>query len=210
MNSVLVRWVFLPLFVLAVGYSLVGIFSFKSMYHSANTPKAEFLLSGNAESQTNFIIFTTYSCGFCKELYPVIKELKEVRKDIRFITHPIGFYEGETRRLVGVSIAAGLQGKFSEMHEALMEYPLSEEEQTISEDFINETAALYGMDIEKFSEDRASANVQKIIDKANSALDNAGITSVPSFMINDKIYVVTNDSLPELKDLLDIVTQAEK
>ena len=138
-----------------------------------------------------------------------MKELREVRKDIQFITHPIGFYEGETRRLVEVSIAAGLQGKFSEMHEALMEHPLPEEEQTISEDFINETASLYGMDIEKFSKDRASAKVQKIIDKANRALDNAGITSVPSFMINDKIYVVTNESLPELKDLLDIVTQAE-
>lgn len=181
------------------------------MYHSVNKPKAEFLASGNATSNINFIIFTTYSCGYCKDLYPVIKELKEVRKDIQFITHPIGFSNGETRRLVEVSIAAGLQGKFSEMHEALMEYPLpKEEDATISEDFINETASLYGMDIEKFSEDRASASVQKIIDKANSALSNAGITSVPSFIINDKIYVVSNESLPELKDLLDIITQAEE
>ena len=39
-------------------------------------------------------------------------------------------------------MAAGLQGKFKEMHEAILEYP----EMSVPDSFIEETAALYGID----------------------------------------------------------------
>ena len=211
MVSKIIKWVLLASFIFAAGYSLFGVVHFKWMYHSVNKPAAEFLISGNKSSNLNFIIFSTYPCGYCKDLYPVLEELKEVRKDIRFTTHPIGFSDGETKRLTQVALAAGLQGKFWEMHEALMEHPLpADQKDQITEDFIYETASLYGLDMDQFAMDRSSKSVEKIIQKANKSLSHVGLQSVPGFMINNQIYVVNGETIPSLKDLLELIKNAER
>ncbi len=206
MTSRIVKWFFITLFVIAAGYSVFGIVHFKYMYAGINTAKAEFLKTGNPKANTTVALFTTYPCGHCKELYQTIKELKEVRKDIKFITHPISFKDGETDRLSRVAIAAGLQGRFWEMHAALMEHPNF----VVTDVFIEETASIYGIDLNQFTKDRSSKETEKILNKANKALFNAGLKAVPSLIINNKIYIMNDKTLPTLKDILELIAQIEK
>lgn len=206
--------IIIVLLIIAASYSLFGIVHFKWMYHKINTPAAEFQISGNQNSNVTLIEFLNYKCGYCKKIEPVIQELLKIRKDIRYIARPVSFIiESETddtkplaENLTKISFAAGFQGKFWEMHRAFLEYP----ELEIPSDFIKETAEIYGLDYDLLIKDSQSNKIQELIDENRSALDHAGLSSVPSFMINNQIYVITDENLPDLKQLLDMVSTAEQ
>lgn len=206
MISRIIYYILAFIVIVAAGFTLFGVGHFKWMYHSVQNPKADFLVSGDTYSKNTLIIFTAYPCGYCKELDPVFRELQDIRKDWRFIVRPIAFGEGEMRRLASVALAMGEEGYFEEMHRALMEYPEFE----IPDEFIYETAELYGVNQTRLEELKASKKVQKYIDNNNTALQHIGAKVVPSFMVGKTIHVVDNESLPTLKDMLRIIEQSEK
>ena len=125
----------------------------------------------------------------------MIKEILEVRKDIRYVIRPVIFGIEGDEKSTKLAIAAGLQGKFSEMHDAFLEYP----KQKIPDDFIKETASLYGIDYDLLIKDSEGKEVQKIMKDNLKAFEHSGLYSVPSFMIKDKFYIVTDENLPDLK-----------
>lgn len=213
------------LLVITAGYSLYGIGHFKWMYHRVDHPKADFQISGNLQSDLTLIEFINYNCGYCRQLNPVVKELLEVRKDIRYITRPVSFKifeqegeqeentEGEQQqpkeiedKITKMIFAAGLQGKFWELHDAILGHPDLE----IPDGFIQETATLYGLDYDQMAKDAEDKKVQKIMDENLAVFDHIGLYSVPSFMMNGKIYSITDENLPDLKKLLDFIVSAEK
>ncbi|HPF78032.1 MAG TPA: DsbA family protein [Alphaproteobacteria bacterium] len=207
------------LLVVAAGYSLFGIGHFKWMYYRATHPKADFTVKGDQQSDQILIEFLNYNCGYCKQINPTVKELLDVRKDIKYIARPVSFklfiqdetdpegekkpYEDKTTKIV---FAAGLQGKFWEMHDAVLEYP----ETDIPDSFFEETANLYGIDYDQLIKDSKSDKVEKIIDENVDVFNHIALYSVPTFMMNGNIYAVRNEKLPELKELLDFVSSAEK
>lgn len=198
--------IIVALLILALGYDLYYLGQFKWMYHNVQNPKAEFLVSGDVSSDITFVEFVNYGCSYCKKLHPTIKELQQVRKDIRYIARPVAFEGYDKEKITYIAIAAGMQGKFNEMHEAFLEYP----EDAILDNFIEETALLYGIDYDRLIKDSKGKEVSKILDNNLSALESAGITSVPSLMIENKIYIATDSGLPDLKQLLNIVADIKK
>lgn len=207
MISRIIYYVLAFIVIVAAGFTLFGIGHFKWMYHSVQNPKADFLISGDTHSNSTLVLFTAYPCGYCKDLDSTLNELRDIRKDWRFIVRPVSFgVEGEMRRLASVAFAMGEEGRFKEMHSALMEYP----ELEVPDDFIYETAALYGVDQARLDELKVSKKVQKYLNNNDAALEHIGVSSVPSFMIGKTVHVVDTESLPTLKDLLNIIEQSEK
>lgn len=202
--SIFYRIVVVLLAVAAI-YSLYGIVHFKWISHKVQFPSAEFLVAGDKQSQTTFVEFTYYECEYCKKVSALSEEALKVRKDLRYVVRPIVFGgENETGdKLVKIAIAAGLQDKFWDMHKAFIEYPEAE----IPDDFIEETALLYGLDYDKLIKDSEGKRVQEIADSNLSAMEFSGVPSVPSFYINNKTYVVSEDE-PNLKDLLTVISTA--
>ena len=206
------------LLILAAGYTLYGIGHFKWMYHRVHNPKAQFQIAGNTQAELTLVEFTNYYCGFCKVLAPVYREVVQIRKDIRFITRPIKFSfpateeteDGQTEPFedtyTAMVIAAGLQGKFWEMHAAVLEYPSVE----IPDDFFEETATIYDIDYDQMVADSQSKEVQEIIKENYSAFEHTGITSVPAFMFNGQIFIITEQEQIDLKTILNMITEAEK
>lgn len=207
------------LLIVAAGYSLFGIGHFKWMYYRVVHPKADFIVKGNQESDQVLVEFVNYNCGYCKQINPTVKELLDVRKDIKYIVRPVSFKlftidennpEGEGKpvedKTTKIVFAAGLQGKFWEMHDAVLEYP----EMEIPDSFFEETANLYGIDYDQLIKDSNSDKVKKLIDENIDVFNHVGLYSVPTFMMNENIYAVRNEKLPELKELLDFVSSAEK
>ncbi len=194
-------------------YSLYGIIHFKWMYHSVENPKADFLILENqkdTESQAQprvvMVEYLNYGCIYCKEMHLMIKELLTLRDDITYIARPIVFGDEAMIRLNNIVLAAGLQDKFWEMHNAILEYPEIE----VPDSFIEETANLFGLDYEQLIKDAASEEIIKIADNNMASMTHAGIDSVPSFVINGDIYLVADENLPQLKDLLEIITTSSK
>jgi protein-disulfide isomerase len=187
---------------LAAAYTLFGLGVYKWMHHSVKNPKAEFLVSGNLDGDLTLIEFMNHGCGYCKDIYPVISELKEVRKDLRFVVYPILLNNEDMDKPTRLSIAAGLQGKFEEMNQAFLEYPETE----VPDDFVEETANLYGLNYEQLVMDARGEKVEEILEDNFGAIEGANIYSVPSFMFKNKIYVVTENNLPDLKQMLEFVS----
>jgi len=195
------------IFIALIGlYSLIGIGNFKWMHHNLVSPRADFQITGDVTSDLVVVEFLNYSCTFCKELHPTIKELLELRKDIKYIVRPVAFGDEEMTRTNDLVLAAGLQDKFWEMHNAVLEYPEIE----VPVSFIEETAGLFGLDFDQMVQDSTDDIVQKIAENNNNALDQARINSVPSFIVGGDVHLVTDENLPDLKDLLDMINQSQK
>ena len=192
---------------LAALYTVYGIGHFKWMNHYVVTPKADFLVNGNKDSKETVVEFTYYQCGWCKETSLVMEEVLKLRKDLRHVVRPVVFggESEETDKLTKIALAAGLQGKFWEIHQAFIEYP----ELEIPEDFIEETALLYGIDYNQLIEDSNGKEVAKIAKSNLVALEHTGMVSVPSFAINNKTYAI-DEKAPDLKFLLSLIAQAEQ
>lgn len=194
----------LILIALAGLYSLYGIIHFKWMYYSVENPKADFLILENQEEGEDKIIiveYLNYGCRYCKEMHPTIKALLTLRKNITYIARPIVFGDEATIRLNNIVLAAGLQDKFWEMHDAILEYPEIE----VPDSFIQETANLYGLDYEQLIKDSQSKEITTIAENNMTSMTHAGIDSVPSFVINRDVHLIADENLPQLKDLLDII-----
>lgn len=189
-------------------YAIVGIVHFKLLYISVEKPKAEFLIKDPKTPVANPITvteFLDYTCQYCKELSPIVEELLTIRKDIRYIARPIAFDQKTSEPILRYILAAGLQGKFWEMHTAVLEYP----EDIVPQDFLEQTASLYGLDIKKLSEDAKSKHIDNIIKNNINVANHAGIQFTPSFLIGSKIYSPSN-AMPTLVDLINMVQKENK
>ncbi|MEM6812269.1 MAG: DsbA family protein [Pseudomonadota bacterium] len=193
------------LIVMAGLYTLYGIGHFHLMHHRIYNPVVDFQVKDEAKAGTTVVEFLNYGCGYCKSLHPTIEELLRIRNDIRYIVKPVVFGDGAMVRLNQIVIASGLQGKFWEMHEAILNHP----EQIPPDSFLEETANLFGLDYEQLLEDAQGEEVKKIADKNLKATEHANIYAVPAFVIKRDIHIVTDENLPDLKDLLDIIAEAE-
>lgn len=198
---------YLALLALLSIYAIIGIVHFKWLYINIDEPKAEFLVKEASKPTTNpvtVIEFLDYSCQYCKETHPSVEELLRVRKDIHYIVRPISFDKETSEPILRHVLAAGLQGKFWEMHKAVLDHP----ENIIPQDFFEETAALYGLNVEQFLQDAQGKQVENIMKDNMNALLHAGVPSTPSFLIGRKIYVPGN-SIPTLVDLINMVQEGE-
>jgi len=204
--SILRKIVFIFL-ILGLGYVLYGIGHFQWMYHRAENPKHDFQVMGNPDGDITLVEYLNYSCGFCKDLHPVLKQTMAVRKDIRYVVRPLAYasQDADSVRSVKLAFAAGLQDKFEEFHEAFLEYP----KPTFPNEFIRELCDLYGVDYDQLIKDSESKKVQKIIDRNLSVSNHALVYSVPTIMIGKNIFIPTDEGIPDLKEMLDVINRAE-
>ena len=198
---------YMALLALLAIYAIVGTVHFKLLYLNVDQPKAEFLIKEPktpTATPITVIEFLDYTCQYCKELNPAVEELLTIRKDIRYIARPVSFNRETSEPILRHVLAAGLQGKFWEMHKAALEYP----ESIIPLEFFEQTASLYGLNVEKFLEDVQSKQVDAIVKDNLDTLFHAGVQATPSFLIGTKIYY-PNDSTPTLVDLINMVQKGE-
>lgn len=202
------------LLTLAALYSVTGIAVLKWSTHKVEHPKAEFLILNSGTNDITLVDFTNYRCNFCKDMHKTIKEARALQKNIRYVPRPILFDIPKDAKpediqrpaaLERLVIAAGLQGKFEEMHNSFMEYPNN----IIPEDIIIETANLYGIDYAKMVEDSKGDKVQEILDNNMKDMMGYNIPYLPSYIINKNIYVI-GDKMPNLTDFLTMIENEKK
>ena len=206
------QYIIASVLILGALYSIAGIGYFKWINHKAVTPKADFLTIKNQEEKVVLVDFLSYSCGYCKSMHPIIKETLNLNKGVTHVTRPIIIMadenaenKQETAALEKLVLAAGLQGRFDEFHNAFMEYPNG----IIPESFIQETAALYGLDYDKLTQDAEGEEVQKLLDENVKVMIGMGIQTIPAYIVNGDIYTVQED-LPNLQEFLTIIQTAEQ
>ncbi|HJP81354.1 MAG TPA: thioredoxin domain-containing protein [Candidatus Saccharimonadales bacterium] len=148
---------------------------------------------GKADSKVIFVEYGDYQCPGCGNAYAPVKEITEKYKDkVAFVfrNFPLSSLHPNARAAAATAEAAGLQGKYWEMHDKLYETQNSwnsldgAQRSTYFEDAAKEL----GLNIDTFKKD---VNAGNVLDKINFDLalgKSIGITSTPSFYLNGQKF----------------------
>lgn len=136
---------------------------------------------GPATARVTLVEFSDYQCPACKTVSPELKKLlakypSSLQLVLRHYPLPQHTLALE---LAKSAEAAGMQGKFWEMHDLIFE-----RQATMSAKGIVEMAADLKLDLDSFEKDRRSKQVEEKIalDKVDAL--RAGVNSTPTFFIN--------------------------
>ena len=168
---------------------------------------------GSASSGVSLIEYGDFQCPACAQYYPILKQVYEKYKDqvtFQFRHFPLVQIHKNAFVASRAAEAAGNQGKFWEMHDALYENQQSWAEANNPNTYFDSYAKELNLDITKFQQDMAS---QATNDKINADLAEAkktGASSTPTFVLNGKKLDQNPDSIEELYKLIDDAIAAKK
>jgi len=146
---------------------------------------------GNENSKVTLVEYGDYQCPPCASIYPSIKSVVEKYKDkIRFVfrNFPITSIHANAKTAAATAEAAGLQGKYWEMHDKIYEGQKQWSDLGINEraEFFTNYARELGLDINKFTTDMASKSVSTKISYDYAIGTKVGVEGTPSFYLNGK------------------------
>ncbi len=193
--------------VLSGAYALYEIYAISRYYEAMRNPEETFLIKGAPNDRKNdqkvaLVEFINYANASSKETHRALMELVDISPDIMYVARPTTFANPKSTELAKLALAAGLQGKFWEMSEAILSY-----DGTPDERFIRETAALYDLDAQKLLDDAKGETVQKMADNNANAALRTGVDRVPAFLLGHTFY--TPETTPGIAELIRML-QKEK
>jgi len=155
---------------------------------------------GPENAKVTIVEFFDYNCGYCKRATPWFKDVVEkFDGNVRVVFKELPILDDRTKtsRLASkAALAAQRQGKYAEMHFALME------EKRLSGDIIRKTAEKIGLDMRKYDADLADPTIdQHISDTLLLANRLPALTGTPFFVVGDE-YISGADT-NRLQELVD-------
>ena len=146
---------------------------------------------GKTGSKAVFVEYGDFQCPSCGSAYPQVKTATESYKDkvlFVFRNFPLTTIHPNARAAAAVAEAAGLQGKYWEMHNQLYESQSDWENLTGDQRtniFVGYATSL-GLDAAKFKTDLASSAVNSKISFDQALGNKAGVNATPTFYLNGK------------------------
>ena len=180
--------------IVAVVLGLGAIFWFNSDRSTKTTSEnGGTQISGHAkgEGQKNITLteYGDFQCPACASYYPVVKSVVEkYQKDItfRFRNFPLVQIHPNAFAASRAAEAAGLQGKFWEMHDLLYEQQTTWASAGNPQSYFQSFASHLNLDINKFNQDYASSAVNDIINGDLAEAKKVGADSTPTFVLDGK------------------------
>ncbi len=147
-----------------------------------NTSTDHFI--GPADAPVTIVEFFDYRCGYCKRSVDYVQGLpNKYNGKVRVVFKEYPIFGGISETAALAALAAGNQGKYNEMHIALMGLKSNDD---LTEKKIDELAAQIGVNVKKMRADMKSVTLQKQLNDMQvlgHALDLGG---TPGFYIGDE------------------------
>jgi protein-disulfide isomerase len=151
---------------------------------------------GNADADVVVVEFFDYRCPYCKRVSDALVDLVEGDAKVRVVYKEFPILGPESLVAAKVALAAHRQGKYQEVHEALMAHKGSFERAALLE-----VAANVGADATRLSADMEDPAILGQL-RANDALAaELGITGTPGFLFGNQL-VPGAISFDEMKKLV--------
>jgi len=200
----LVRMIMAVAVMMAASSSVFAVSGMNKLYQPAGNT-----IAGNPDGHVTVVEFFDYNCGYCRLIYPSINKLVENDHNIRLVFREYPVLSPHSVLPAQAALAAQLQGKYEQLHAAMMEasMPLYEGE-------INKLAGEAGINTTQLDKDMNSNAVMDQV-QTNLAVGQAlNIQGVPSFIVarttppsEHKAQVLVGPSMTELRDA---IAKAEK
>ncbi len=141
---------------------------------------------GDTKSQVTLIEYSDFQCPACGAYYPLVKQLVKDFPNLAVVYRHFPLQQhGNARIAAQAAEAAGMQGKFWEMHDLLFDGQRFWSEEKNAKDIFNTYAEKLGLNLEKFKADFDSSEVKNNIE-ADVQSGTAQIDGTPTFFLNNQ------------------------
>jgi protein-disulfide isomerase len=160
---------------------------------------------GRKDAPITIVEFSDYDCGVCKVAVDwAVAQVDDRRGDVKLIVKESAVRGADSRRAAIAAMAAHQQGKYREMHIALMRAPAN----AYTPENLETIARSVGLDIARWKADMAKPELIARVDRSVSEFDMAQLQGTPSFLINGKF--VGGFGQQELDSLIEATRQQIK
>ena len=138
-------------------------------------------VKGPKGASVTVVEFSDFECPYCQRGNNTMMELlKAYPNDVKLVFKnlPLPFHKNADPA-ARAALAAGEQGKFWEMHDALFE-----NQRGLSDKLYMEQAKKLGLDMKKFKADYESEKIKKQVKKDTEIAKQLGISGTPGFSVN--------------------------
>jgi protein-disulfide isomerase len=150
-----------------------------------NLAVAHSQVRGNKNAPVTIVEFVDFQCPFCARFHqPVLDVLKAYPKEVQYVlkNFPLSFHE-QSKPAAKAALAAGEQGKYWEMSDALLENGAA-----LNEEKFKEIAKTIGLNVDKFMNDYKNKDAQweQFIQNDLDLGQQANVEGTPTFYLNGK------------------------
>lgn len=175
----IVLYFLLALAILFGGYKVWSVYHARKAIYEA--PLGTFF--GPADAKKTVVEFLDYRCAACRALEPVMEEVRKNHPDVRFIVRHLPVFMEPSIFEARLALAAGMQGKFREMHDILIarDAPVERYE-------IGILAEQLGLNAVRLEEEMMTPAVTFTLLETLRIAEIMNIKATPTFYINGKIF----------------------
>jgi protein-disulfide isomerase len=125
-----------------------------------------------------------YRCPYCRIMEPRLQELLARDQSVRLVLKDWPIFGGMSVYAAQVAIAAGWQGKYAPVHDALFALP-----RTMDRDAVRNVARKAGVDLAQLDRDLSvrGAEIDRILGKADAEARMLQLKGTPGFVIGHSL-----------------------
>lgn len=150
-----------------------ALLGFKDEIYHAGSPEI-----GSKDAKVTIVEFYDYNCPYCRSSYPKLKAFLKANPDTKLLLKDTTSFGKDSEAVGRIAFASLDQGKFAELHDALMTQkgPLNEARALA-------IAKTLGIDIERLKADAASTKVIDALKQAQDLANRLNVSTTPLYII---------------------------
>ncbi len=175
---------------------LVGSFAFSfSKKRSAKKQEQTIVvenkkhIKGSETAEYKLVEYSDFQCPACRSVNAAVMELMKKNPEvfnIEFRHFPLRSIHGNAQLAAQVAEAAGLQGKFWEMHDVLFEKQSEWNRAFNPKQVFRGYAKELGLDTDRFNQDIKRDDIQDLVNTEYDEAIALQLTGTPSFLLDGK------------------------
>ncbi|WP_247872497.1 DsbA family protein [Azospirillum sp. TSO35-2] len=139
-------------------------------------------VAGNPQGDVTVVEFFDYQCGYCKAVQADTQKLIKDDPKLRFVLKEFPILGPASVVASKAALAARAQGKYMELHTALMA-----QRGQLDEAVIMRLAKSVGLDTDRLKKDMESPDVLKVIASNQALAEKLNIHGTPGFVFGDEL-----------------------
>jgi len=146
--------------------------------------------AGNPDGDVTVVEFFDYNCGYCRRAMPDVLKLTDTDDDVRVVFKELPIFGEDSEDAAKGAQAAGMQGKYLEMHQKLFTAPGKANKEKVLR-IANEI----GLDVPQLEKDMESEEVANALSESYGLAQKLGLQGTPLYLIGDRTIPGAPDDL---------------
>jgi len=162
-----------------------------------------------SKAKVAVVEFFDYHCGYCKRANGLVQELTKNDPDVKVVFRELPILREESEIAASYALAAREQGKYAELHFALMS-----EKGVLSEDRIKAIAKEAGLNVKALEKAAKNPKIDDALDETQRIAQEMGADGTPTFVIaslnGDFVEVIPGYSAEKVLGAIEAAKRAAK